>query len=85
MDKGGTKKLAIAIVLRALEDYEAATEVLKKRPRDEKAKAQILEIEEFFESAWFQTLRAIAPEIKSNILEEFKNDRKRISATSLST
>ena len=84
MDKGGTKKLVIAIVLQALHDYEKASDVLKKRPRDARAKAQIMEIEEFFGSEWFLNLRALVPEtVSEHILEDFKNDRKRISATSI--
>ena len=85
MDKSGTKRLVIEIVLQALHDYEKAEAILKRFPNSRRAKERIEEIEEFFESEWFQTLRALAPEIISeHILEDFKNDRKRISATSVS-
>ncbi len=82
MNKGGIGCLAAGIVFQALKDYEKAERRLKKNPESEVAKAEIEEIERFFKSGWFQTLREASLEVISeNMLEEFKNDGKRISAT----
>ena len=83
MDKGGTKRLVTEIVMQALRDYEEATDLLRTYSGNRKAREQKEEIEEFFESEWFQDLRALAPEtISERIFEEVKNDSKRISTAS---
>lgn len=82
MNTEGSRLLAVAIVWQALKDYQKASEILAIAPDNTNAKAEQLEIEQFFESSWFQDLKEIALEtIYDGILEDFKNDSKRIFET----
>lgn len=50
------ESLANSIVLQAVKDYREVLQVLKQYPRYEKAIKARQEIEQFFQSEWFQTL-----------------------------
>lgn len=76
--------LAVAIVHQALKDYQKASEILAIAPDNKIAEHEILDIEMFFGSDWFQLLKELAPEtIYDGILEDFKNDSKRILGTGI--
>ena len=50
------QSLANAIVMQAVKDWRASVQILKKRPRYEKAKAMKADCERFFRSDWFTVL-----------------------------
>ena len=51
--------LANAIVMQAVKDWRTSVQVLKKRPRHEKAKAMKADCERFFKSDWFENLTSV--------------------------
>ena len=75
MTKEGTRRLAIAIVQTAVEDWKKAKRVLSKAPDNKLAKKSIKELEEFFQGDWYQTLRGLAEDvIPVDMLEVLRND-----------
>lgn len=84
MKNNGYALLATAVIWQALKDYDKALKAFEQNPANKKAFAEIAEIEDFFKSDWFLTLREMEPEtISVNILEEFKNDSKRVLKTGI--
>lgn len=53
------EKLANAIVLQAVSDYRAALKKVKKNPKNRDAIDEVLQIEKFFRSEWYQTLTSV--------------------------
>ena len=65
------ESLANAIVLQAVKDYRKVLQVLKQYPRYEKAIKAREEIEQFFQSEWFQTLTGLGG---TPIMERLKKE-----------
>lgn len=63
MTRNGTSLLATAIVNCAVKDWKDAKAMLMKVPTDRKSLEKIEEIERFFRSKWYQTLREFAPDV----------------------
>ena len=59
MREDWAESLANSIVLQAVKDYREELQVLKQYPRYEKAIKAREEIEQFFQSEWFQTLTGL--------------------------
>ena len=53
------EKLANAIVLQAVSDYRAALKKVKKNSKNRDAIDEVLQIEKFFRSEWYQTLTSL--------------------------
>lgn len=53
------EKLANAIVLQAVSDYRAALKKVKKNPKNRDAIDEVLQIEKFFRSEWYQVLTSV--------------------------
>lgn len=51
--------LANAIVLRAVQDYRAALKRLKKHPNKKDVENEVIKIEKFFKSQWYQALTSV--------------------------
>jgi len=84
MNTEGSRLLAVGIVWQALKDYQKAQETLALVPDHLPSELTTKEVELFFQSDWFLELREFAPDIISeNILEDFKNDSKRVFATGI--
>ena len=62
--------LANAIVLRAVQDYRAALRRLKKHPNKREVINEVLIIEKFFQSQWYQALTSIDGEYLINRLRK---------------
>jgi len=79
LNEKGCRNLAVAVVVQALKDYRKASAALLVAPDNRMAQAELDDIEAFFGSEWFRTLRELSDgAVSENILEEFKNDSKRI-------
>ncbi len=79
LNRKGSAMLAAAIVRQALKEWKEAMDVLKKVPEDSKAWDTIRDVEDFFHSEWYRTLRELAPDvIPVNMikkLKEVENDK----------
>ena len=64
------ESLANAIVMQAVKDYRDAKHKLKKKPRNENAKAVRDECERFFLSEWFTTLTDVDGQMILKKLQE---------------
>lgn len=53
------EKLANAIVLQAVSDYRRALRKVKKNPKNRVAIDEVLQIEKFFRSEWYQVLTSV--------------------------
>ena len=53
------EKLANAIVLQAVSDYRAALKKVKKNSKNRDAIDEVLQIEKFFRSEWYQVLTSV--------------------------
>ena len=53
------ENLINAIVLQAVKDYRDALKRLKKKPQNTDAMSTAMEIEQFFHSAWYQTITSV--------------------------
>lgn len=64
------KDLAIAIIHMAVKDWKKASSACTRSPNNVEAKRKKLEIEEFFNSEWYQELRILSEgAVPENILE----------------
>ena len=50
------ERLANAIILNAVADYRAALKKIKRNPKRKVAIDEVLQIEKFFRSSWYQQL-----------------------------
>ena len=57
------QNLANAIILTAVKDWRQARRKLKRKPKNEDAKAQLSECEDFFRSSWFAALTDVDGEM----------------------
>ena len=62
--------LANAIVLRAVQDYRAALKRLKKHPNKKDVENEVIKIEKFFKSQWYQALTSVDGEYLINRLRK---------------
>ncbi|MBE6045566.1 MAG: hypothetical protein E7221_02570 [Clostridiales bacterium] len=63
-DKGhGYESLALNIVIQAAKDYRKALKKLRKDPEDYDAIVSRDDCEQFFRSAWCETITSVDPEI----------------------
>ena len=67
----GYQNLSNAIVLQAVKDWRDSVKKLRKRPRYEPALQMKKECEDFFRSAWFETLTSVDGEV---ILKKLKQE-----------
>lgn len=64
--------LAAAIIERAIEDWRKSITLLNENPEYQNAKETKDEIEEFFESQWFEFLCDIHPDLTKVHLQEMR-------------
>lgn len=64
------EKLANAIILQAVHDYRAALKRLKKHPNKRDIINEVLKIEKFFKSQWYQSLTSVDGEYLINRLRK---------------
>ena len=64
------EKLANAIILRAVQDYRAALKRLKKHPNKKDVENDVIKIEKFFKSQWYQALTSVDGEYLINRLRK---------------
>ena len=64
------EKLANAIILRAVQDYRAALKRLKKHPNKKDVENEVVKIEKFFQSQWYQALTSVDGEYLINRLRK---------------
>ena len=65
--------LAAAIVHQAVKEWKDAMQVLKVVPEDEQSWQIVGEVERFFRSSWYQTLRLMTPEtLPKNMIKKLK-------------
>lgn len=53
------ENLANAVIAQAAEDYRAALKKIKAHPKNKDAIDEVLRIERFFRSGWYQTLTSV--------------------------
>ena len=53
------ERLANAIILQAVRDYQKALRALKKNPKNRNAMDDAMACERFFRSSWYQTLTSV--------------------------
>lgn len=53
------ERLANAIILQAVRDYQKALKALKKNPKNHSAMDDAMACERFFRSGWYQTLTSV--------------------------
>ena len=53
------ENLANAIIVQAAEDYRAALKKIKAHPKNKDVINEVLRIERFFRSGWYQTLTSV--------------------------
>lgn len=63
LTESGCRHLAIAIVQTAVDDWKKADAICRQMPDNKIAKYDKKEMEEFFQSDWYQTLRAFAEDV----------------------
>lgn len=64
------ERLANAIVIQAAEDYRTALKRIKRNPKNRDAIDEVLQIEQFFRSGWYQVLTSIDGEYLIRRLQE---------------
>ena len=62
--------LANAIILRAVQDYRVALKRLKKHPNKKDVENEVIKIEKFFKSQWYQALTSVDGEYLINRLRK---------------
>lgn len=73
LHRKGAAMLASAVVRQALKEWMAAMEVLKKVPEDNRAWDTVKEVEDFFRSDWYRTLKELSPDtLPVNMIEKLK-------------
>lgn len=73
LDRRGSGMLAVGIVRQAMKEWKEAKAMLKKVPDDMDSLEIIREVEIFFRSPWYRTLREFAPDVlPKNMTEKLK-------------
>lgn len=76
LTQSGCRHLAIAIVQATVDDWKKANAVCEQIPDNRIAHCEKKELEEFFQSEWYQTLRAFAEDvIPTDMMEVLENDK----------